>query len=108
MAGFVAANIVRGEVNTITGVELHRKLERNEPIQLLDVRTDKEYHETHISHAKLVPVDELRDHLGELDPAKETIVYCRVGLRGYLACRILLQYGFQKVYNLTGGLLSFR
>lgn len=107
MAGFVAANILRGEVNTITGDELHKKLEANEPIQLLDVRTQDEFHEKHIPQAWLIPVDELRDHLDDLDPTKETIVYCRVGLRGYLACRILLQHGFQKVYNLTGGILSF-
>jgi NADPH-dependent 2,4-dienoyl-CoA reductase/sulfur reductase-like enzyme/rhodanese-related sulfurtransferase len=107
MAGFVAANILRGEVNTITGDELHRKLDAKEPIQLLDVRTQDEYHEKHIPQAWLIPVDELRDHLDDLDPTKETIVYCRVGLRGYLACRILLQHGFQKVYNLTGGILSF-
>jgi len=52
-------------------------------------------------------VDELREHLDELDPSKETVVYCRVGLRGYVAARILLQQGFRHVYNLTGGMLSF-
>lgn len=107
MAGFVAANILRGEVGTITGDELHKKLDANEPIQLLDVRAQKEFQEKHIPQAWLIPIDELRDHLDDLDPSKETIVYCRVGLRGYLACRILLQHGFQKVSNLTGGLLSY-
>ncbi len=107
MAGFVAANILRGEVKTITGEDLKKKLEAGAPIQLLDVRTGDEYHERHLPQARLVPIDELRDHLAELDPQAETIVYCRVGLRGYLACRILLQHGFQYVYNLTGGLLSF-
>ncbi|MEX2490156.1 MAG: rhodanese-like domain-containing protein [Nitrospirales bacterium] len=56
---------------------------------------------------RLVPVNELRDHLQELDPAQETVVYCRVGLRGYLASRILLQGGFTNVFNLTGGNLSY-
>ncbi|MDT7042379.1 FAD-dependent oxidoreductase [Candidatus Nitronereus thalassa] len=107
MAGFVAANILRGEVQTMTGEELQKKLAAKEPLQLLDVRTQAEFHETHIPQAWLIPVDELRDHLDDLDQTKETIVYCRVGLRGYQACRILLQHGFQKVYNLTGGILSF-
>lgn len=107
MAGFVAANILRGEVPPITGDQLHKKLEGNEPIQLLDVRTQKEYHDYHIPRARLVPVDALREQLDELDPTKETVVYCRVGLRGYVACRILLQHGFPRVYNLTGGILSF-
>jgi rhodanese-related sulfurtransferase len=107
MAGFVAANALRGEVQTITGEELQQKMEKNEPIQLLDVRTPEEYQEQHIPQARLIPIDHLREHLSELDSNKETIVYCRVGLRGYLASRILLQHGFNKVYNLTGGMLSF-
>ena len=107
MAGFVAANILRGNVKIITGDELEKKLQSETPLQLLDVRTSNEYHEIHIPQATLIPVDELREHLGELDPTKETVVYCRVGFRGYLACRILLQHGFQNVFNLTGGILNF-
>jgi NADPH-dependent 2,4-dienoyl-CoA reductase/sulfur reductase-like enzyme/rhodanese-related sulfurtransferase len=107
MAGFVAANTIRGEVKTITGNELQTKLAANGSLQLLDVRSPHEYQEAHLPYARLVPVDELRDHLQELDPTKETVVYCRVGLRGYIAARILLQHGFTNVYNLTGGYLSF-
>jgi rhodanese-related sulfurtransferase len=107
MAGFVAANTLRGEVKTVTGVELQKKLASNTSLQLLDVRTTDEYQGTHLPQARLVPLDELRDHLQELDPTLETVVYCRVGLRGYLAARILLQHGFTNVFNLTGGLMSF-
>ncbi|MFZ1744315.1 MAG: FAD-dependent oxidoreductase [Nitrospirales bacterium] len=107
MAGFVAANTLRGEVNTLTGKELQQKLLTNPALQLLDVRTTDEYQEAHIPHARLIPIDELRDHLQQLDPSQETVVYCRVGLRGYLAARILLQHGFTHVFNLTGGYLSF-
>ena len=107
MAGFVAANTLRGEVKTITGEELKKKLETNTAFQLLDVRTTDEYQEAHLPQARLVPVDELRGHLQDLDPSQETVVYCRVGLRGYLAARILLQHGFTNVYNLTGGILSY-
>ena len=107
MAGFVAANTLRGEVQTITGEELRNKLEKDESLQLLDVRTPEEYTAQHLPQARLVPIDDLREHLRELDSSKETVVYCRVGIRGYLASRILLQHGFTKVYNLTGGMLSF-
>ena len=106
MAGFVAANTLRGEVKTVTSEELQKRMEANTSLQLLDVRTRDEYQEAHLPQAHLVPVDELRDHLQELDPTQETIVYCRVGLRGYLAARILLQHGFTNVSNLTGGFLS--
>ena len=108
MAGFVAANTLRGEVKTITGEELQIKQAANGSLQLLDVRTQDEFQEAHLPQARLMPVDELRDHLQKLDPSQETIVYCRVGLRGYLAARILLQHGFTNVYNLTGGYLSFQ
>lgn len=107
MAGFVAANTLRGEVKTLTGEELQQKIKTNPSLQLLDVRTTNEYQEAHIPHARLIPVDELREQLQELDPSQETVVYCRVGLRGYLASRILLQHGFTNVFNLTGGYLSF-
>lgn len=107
MAGFVAANTLRGEVRTLMGKELQQKLKMNPSLQLLDVRTTNEYQEAHIPHARLIPIDELRDHLQQLDPSQETVVYCRVGVRGYLAARILLQHGFTNVFNLTGGYLSF-
>ncbi len=107
MAGFVAANTLRGEVHTITSAELQHKLTTYPELQLLDVRSPSEFDEQHLPYARLIPIDNLREHLNELDPQKETVVYCRVGLRGYLACRILLQHGFRHVFNLTGGILSF-
>jgi len=107
MAGFVAANALRGEVKTLTGEELEKKLMNKTSLQILDVRTPNEFQEGHLSEARSVPLDELRNHLQELIPSMETVVYCRVGLRGYLAARILLQHGFTNVYNLTGGYLSF-
>jgi len=51
---------------------------------------------------------ELRERLSELPKEKEIIVYCRVGFRGYLAYRILVQNGFQKVRNLSGGWLTYK
>src|SRR5690606_37163391 len=107
MAGFVAANTLRGEVRTLTGEELQKKLATAHSLQLLDVRTPDEFREGHLPHARLLPLDELRHHLPELDQHQEKVVYCRVGLRGYLAARILLQHGFTRVYNLTGGVLCF-
>ncbi|GJL62829.1 MAG: hypothetical protein NPIRA04_14830 [Nitrospirales bacterium] len=107
MAGFVAANTLRGEVQTITNEELQHRLTNNPNLQLLDVRNPSEFAEQHLPQAHLIPIDSLREHLHELDPQKETVVYCRVGLRGYLAARILLQHGFEQVYNLTGGILSY-
>jgi len=53
-----------------------------------------------------MPLDSLRERIGELDKGKEILEYCQAGLRGYVASRILTQNGF-KVKNLDGGYLSF-
>ena len=49
-----------------------------------------------------IPLDQLRDRLGELDPSQPTVVACRSGLRSYVGTRILAQHGFAEVYNLSG------
>ncbi len=105
MSGFVAANVLRHDVETITCEALDARRQRREPLQVVDVRTPAEHAEGALPGARLIPVDELRARLHELDPAQETVVYCRVGLRGYLAARILQQHGFARVRNLTGGIL---
>jgi len=66
------------------------------------VRTDEEFKNGHLEGALNIPVDSLRDRLGELDKNKTIVEYCQVGLRGYIADRILSQHGF-KVLNVTGG-----
>ena len=74
---------------------------------LLDVRTPKEYQHERIADAVNVELDALRERIGELDAGKNTVVYCRQGLRGFLAARILQQCGFEQVSNLSGGMLSW-
>ena len=73
---------------------------------ILDVRKGFEVAAGAIPGGKNIPLDELRDRLGELPRDKELLVYCQVGLRGYLACRILSQNGF-KCRNLTGGIKTY-
>jgi rhodanese-related sulfurtransferase len=65
-----------------------------------------EHSKGHIPNSINIPVDDMRERLAEIDPAKEIWVYCQVGLRGYLASRILKQHGY-KVQNLTGGYKSY-
>lgn len=75
-------------------------------VQLVDVRTVSEVEKSPLaqgSHAINIPVDELRSRLNELDPSKETVVSCGVGVRAHVAARILLQNGFKHVRNLSGG-----
>ena len=100
MAGFVAQNIVEGKV----AIAHWRDVNIDDKEQyILDVRTRDEFQLGNISGSVNIPLDELREHINELPRDKEIIVTCAVGLRGYLAYRILAQNGFAKVRNLSGG-----
>ena len=109
MAGFVAENVLSGRMDSITPEDYFNYNKEN--TILLDVRSKTEFNNGHIEGAENIPVDELRKNLNKLDKNKEILEYCQVGLRGYIASRILSQNGF-KVKNMTGGyknasLLSF-
>ncbi len=101
MAGFVAENILTGKVKAVHWHDV-ATLPRDGSVTLLDVRTVPEYQNGHIDGFINIPLDELRGHLGELDKSKPVYATCQVGLRGYVACRILSQLGFD-CYNLSGG-----
>jgi len=74
---------------------------------LLDVRQPFEYEENHLPGARLIPLPELADSLGELDSRKPTIVYCAVGGRSRMAAQFLVHQGFDEVYHLEGGIESW-
>lgn len=103
LAGFVAQNVLSGRSHLITWNDLE-KMNRNDYV-LVDVRSADEYQNGHVEGALNIPVDELRDKLALLDKSKAIVVYCQVGLRGYIADRILSQNGFV-AYNVTGGFQS--
>ena len=103
-AGFVASNIMRGDCK-ICHVNDILNLSENQIV--LDVRTAEEAEMGKISGSILIPLDEIRNRLSELDKEKEYLVYCAAGLRGYLACRIITQKGY-KCLNLTGGFKTFK
>lgn len=103
MAGFVAENVINGRMDVISPEQYLES--NNENTILLDVRTVSEFEKGHIEGALNIPVDSLRERIGELDKDIEIIEYCQVGLRGYIAARILNQNGF-KVKNMTGGFKS--
>ena len=76
--------------------------------QLIDVRQPTEYEQGHIPGAILLPVGELLPRLTEIDPQRETIVYCRSGVRSTAACQILRDNSFEQVLNMTGGILGWQ
>lgn len=74
---------------------------------ILDVRQPWEYEKEHISGARLVPLPQLSEKIGELDPGKPTIVHCAVGGRSRVAVQLLAGQGFKEVYNLKGGIMAW-
>ncbi len=101
MAGYVIENVRAGLVRQYHWPDVE-KLSGREDVLLLDVRTRAEYGRGHLPNAVNLPLDELREHLGELDRTKIIYVNCHSGLRSYLACRILSQEGFDCLH-LSGG-----
>ncbi|MFC1786570.1 rhodanese-like domain-containing protein [Halobacteriota archaeon] len=92
---------------TISASEAKQIIDSNPDIVILDVRTVEEFNEGHIKGAINMPVQELPDRLGELDKNDDIIVYCLTGVRGSRASQILANNGFNKVYNMGGGIGSW-
>ena len=101
MVGYMAENLAQGLVKQFHWDQADT-LPRDGSVTLLDVRTEEEYRRGHIEGFRHIPLDSLRERLGELEPGKPVYVNCQSGLRSYLACRILSQSGFD-CFNLAGG-----
>ena len=106
MAGFVAANMFKGDLAIINRDELG-DLDRRENI-VVNLRNPNELHAAGIIEGAVnIPLNDLRKTLGSLDRAKTDIVFRAAGHRGYIAQRILLQHGFRS-RNLSGGYRTYR
>ena len=101
MAGFMIDNIANGVLKQWHQADVD-KLPGDGSVTLLDTRTAKEFAHGHIDGFINIPVDELRERLGELDKGKPVFVICQSGLRSHIACRILSGNGFE-CYNFSGG-----
>lgn len=106
IAGYVADNIISDRMRPIYWREL-RDADLSE-ITLVDVRTPDEFALGSIKGAVNIPLDDMRLRLSDIPADKPVVVYCAVGLRGYLASNILRQNGFKDVRNLIGGFKLYR
>lgn len=105
MAAYAAQNVLHGRVKIFHGEQIPALLE--EGAYILDVRTAGEHRMGAFPGSVNIPLDELRARLGELPADKTVYVHCAIGLRGYLACRILSQNGID-CENLSGGYNLYR
>ncbi|WP_434284017.1 DsrE/DsrF/DrsH-like family protein [Clostridium botulinum] len=104
MLGFVAENVLTGKVETVLSKDIDNR--DKDKVILLDVRDDIEIENGKIEGAIDIPVNELRNRLSEIPKDKEIWAYCQIGLRGYIAARILMSNGY-KVKNLNGGYKTY-
>lgn len=105
IAGYTAANIISGKMPVIYWHEID-SLDRSK-VQIIDTRTPAEFELGTISGAVNIPVDDIRERLNEIDKNKPVVVFCAVGLRGYIAARILMANGYD-VRNLSGGYKTYQ
>ena len=106
MSGYVAENILRKKMVPVYWREV-RDADASK-VALIDVRTEDEFALGSIPGAINIPLDEMRDRLKEVPAGRPIIVFCGVGLRGYLASNILRDNGFENVRNLVGGLKLYK
>jgi NADPH-dependent 2,4-dienoyl-CoA reductase/sulfur reductase-like enzyme/rhodanese-related sulfurtransferase len=103
IAGFVASNLLKGDVENVYWHDLYA-----EENVLVDVRSSEEIEENGAVEGSIhIPLDELRERLKDLDRTKTYVLFCAIGLRGYIACRILVQNGFE-AKNFSGGYELYR
>jgi rhodanese-related sulfurtransferase len=105
MAGYVAGNIVNGDMAIFHWHQVDDL--KKQGAVIVDVRSPREVEQGAIPGTINIPVDDLRNRMKELPQDGQILVYCRVGLRGYIAARILKQNGFNNVKNLSGGYLTY-
>ena len=105
MAGFVASNVVRGDLDLWYAENYPAAVEG---ARIIDVRTAEEFGIWHLPGAENVPLDTLRTACAEWDTSTPIRLYCAVGFRSYLAYRALRQRGFTDLKTLSGGSTTFR
>ncbi|MEA5137302.1 MAG: DsrE/DsrF/DrsH-like family protein [Candidatus Fimivivens sp.] len=101
MAGFVIENLITGKMKQIHWHDV-KALPQDGSVALIDTRTPIEFENGHIEGFENIPLSQLRKRLNELDKSKPVYVNCQIGLKAYIASRILMQNGFD-AYVVAGG-----
>ncbi len=105
LTAYAAANILNGDVEVVHWNEVDELLSNG--AFLLDTRTQMEVKAGKVPYSYHIPVDNLRERISELPRDKDILVYCRTGLRSYIAARILKQSGY-KAKNISGGYIMYQ
>lgn len=84
--------------------QVQQRLQNGDALLLLDVREPNEYAYAHVEGSLHVPLRSLPERMHELNPEQDIVVLCHHGMRSQQACLFLQQYGYERLYNLTGGI----
>ncbi len=94
-------------IEEISATELKRRIDSGDDLQLIDVRQPDEYAFAKIPGTRLIPLGEVVRRMNEINPARETIVHCKMGGRSAKAIEMLKQAGFSgELKNLKGGITA--
>jgi len=93
--------------DSISPRKLAEKIKNGEDVNLIDVREPIEFEIARIEGARLLPLSRFREWIDELESGAETIVMCHHGVRSAQLCAYLMQNGFERVFNLEGGIDSW-
>jgi molybdopterin/thiamine biosynthesis adenylyltransferase/rhodanese-related sulfurtransferase len=105
--GARTGELAKSSVREIQPSQLAERLQVGEKLEIIDVREPYEWQIGHIPGARLVPLDRIAAEIPRLDKRKETILYCKVGVRSMYAARQLADAGVSEVRNLAGGILRW-
>lgn len=92
----------------ITATELKQKLDNGEDVQIIDVREPNEFAAARIPNSTHIPLGQVLNRMSEIDPARDTVVHCKMGGRSAKAIEVLTRAGFSgKLMNLKGGITAW-
>jgi len=105
--GMILENTLHGARPLMTAEELLERQRAGEPTVIIDTRAPESYEKSHIAGAVSIPLAELRKSADALDRDAFTVTYCNKGVTGNAAQNLLLNRGFRRVYNLSGGMNQY-
>ncbi|ACZ30887.1 Rhodanese domain protein [Xylanimonas cellulosilytica DSM 15894] len=101
--GMALDGAIHGHAPLITPAELETRRKTGEKIQVVNVRSAKDRAKSFVADSVHLPLDQLRERSGELDPTLVTVTYCNKGVTGNAGQNVLRNLDFERVYNLSGG-----
>jgi Uncharacterized NAD(FAD)-dependent dehydrogenases len=106
--GMILDNAINRGRELITPSGLNKLIEKGNDVTVIDARVNKQYEEAHVNSAINIPHDQVRRRAEELDKEKVVVTYCNKGVTGNAVQNILINQGFKKVYNISGGHKNYK